>query len=42
MSKDLNRKNCHFCKKTIKKESEVCFDCDTKNRNQNSDKILAL
>uniref|UniRef100_UPI001AEE0CF0 TM2 domain-containing protein n=2 Tax=Borreliella garinii TaxID=29519 RepID=UPI001AEE0CF0 len=42
MSKDLNRKNCRFCKKIIKKESEICFDCNTKNHNQNSDKILAL
>ncbi len=42
MSNDLNRKNCRFCKKIIKKESEICFDCNTKNHNQNSDKILAL
>ncbi|APQ15729.1 hypothetical protein BLA33_05160 (plasmid) [Borreliella garinii] len=42
MSKDLNRKNCRFCKKIIKNESEICFDCNTKNHNQNSDKILAL
>ncbi len=42
MSKDLNRKNCRFWKKIIKKESEICFDCNTKNHNQNSDEILVL
>ncbi|XOU12987.1 TM2 domain-containing protein (plasmid) [Borreliella americana] len=44
MSEALNRKNCNFCKKPIKKESEICFDCKVMKQNKisNKNKILSL
>ncbi|WP_210365421.1 hypothetical protein [Borreliella valaisiana] len=42
MSKAFDRKNCRFCKKTIKKESEICFDCKINIQNKTSNRILAL
>ncbi len=42
MSKAFDKKNCRFCNKTIKKESEICFDCEVNIQNKTSNRILAL
>ncbi len=42
MSRNFDKKNCHFCKKTIEKESKICFDCEVNIQNKTSNRILSL